>query len=369
MLDIINRGHADVCPLTGVILIMVVLGRLIATERQKMCGVVFGIVGFLVYGGYALQEFSPKDGEHLFSIALRSLIVFGLVVGLSWLVLPLVVGAATTIWRRMREASAAADEEYQRIQQQWEAEDRQRKEAEEWARSAPAREKAQEEAEAKAKEDAAIRKRKEDARAACIFLYEQQAHLVGPRLAKESFEEMLKQFLGDHQPVEEVERRAIQLQNLILGHAQQLDPATKKLPKAEIEEARAEVTRYYDSNKELLKDVYPPELFQSYLRLHMASNLEPEACWLACHKLIGRLQKLVERERESKKKQDERQRAQDQERNALTADIEECKMHIDQLRASGKQPDVVDHEIMELTAQLRHLEKQLQLLDERTKGT
>src|SRR5437660_3933188 len=120
MLDIINRGHADVCPLTGVILIMVVLGRLVASERQKMCGVVLGIVGFLVYGAYALQEFPPKSAEHLFAIALRSLIVFGLVVGLSWLILPLVVGGAIMIWRRMKETSAAADAEYQRVQQEWE---------------------------------------------------------------------------------------------------------------------------------------------------------------------------------------------------------------------------------------------------------
>ncbi len=365
MLDII-RG--DLCSLGGTILILVLLGRIFADQQQKKWGAVLALIAFLSYGVWACFTDRPRNAPDLFNTTVTALVVFGLALGLSWNVLPLAFGVMRPVVRTIKESSEASRHEWQRLQAEWEAEDHRRQAAEEWARGAPERERQKQLAEDQAEEQARAQKRREDAKAPCIFLYEQQGHLVGARLPRERFDDLMTRFLGDTQPPEEVERRAIQLQNLVLGHAQQLDPLARKLPKQEIEDARAGASQYYNANKELLKEVYPPELFESFKRLHMAANLEPETCWLACHKLIGRLQKLVAQEREAKRKADARNKELAQERRGLETEIEECKQRIAQLRASGKQADAIEHEIMEETAQIRHLEKQLRVLDEQRRA-
>jgi hypothetical protein len=64
MFDIINGG--DLCHLTGVIVILLLLGRLLADERQKAWGTVLAVLAFLVFA-----VLSPTDAEDLFAIALR----------------------------------------------------------------------------------------------------------------------------------------------------------------------------------------------------------------------------------------------------------------------------------------------------------
>src|SRR6266542_151871 len=108
MFDIINRG--DLWSLAGVVFILLFLGKFIADERQKAWGLAVAILAFLAFGSIAFQNAPPENAENLFAITLRSLVAFGLALGMSWLVLPLIAGLWRHFWQRFKAAFHAAQQ-------------------------------------------------------------------------------------------------------------------------------------------------------------------------------------------------------------------------------------------------------------------
>ena len=276
MLKIIDQG--DICPLFGVMLILFVPGWMVASDRQKKWGVVIGVIGFLAYGGYALDAFPPKNADAVFSIALRALTVFGLVWGLSLLILPLVYGVFVFLREKVRKARAVAEDARRKHEMEEETKRNAiaREEAERQA--VPEAERMKQEAMAARAEARKIRKRFDDARASLLLVYQQQGHRIAERLPREQFEELMKKFLDETKPPEEFEHRAIQLLNLILGFVSELTPEVPTGPNAEVIAARTETEKFYLDRPEI-HVTCPLPRFQAEIRVRIPDHATAEAAW------------------------------------------------------------------------------------------
>src|SRR5262245_7366154 len=88
VLDILDRG--DLCTPVLVILLLLWLGDHVADKGHRGCGRYLSILAFLVYGACAALGRPPRNGEDLLGITVRSLLAAGLVLGGSWVVLPVI---------------------------------------------------------------------------------------------------------------------------------------------------------------------------------------------------------------------------------------------------------------------------------------
>ena len=301
ILDIINRG--DLCPLVGVILILFILGRLIASDRQKMWGIVIGVIAFLGYGGYALSEFPPRSADDVLMVSLRALIVFGLVVPLSWLILALVVGLVSFLWDKIRASKDGSATKRSKLEDE-ENEMRRRAFQEEQDRQAAydLALKTQEEAAAKA-EAQKTQKRKDDARTGVVFVYEQQGQTIAQRLPRQRFDELMKQLMGDDtRPPEEIEQRAIQILNLIYGFVQELTPKPASGPNADVITARAEAERFYGERPEV-HAACPPRRFQAEIRVRIPDHATAEEAWKEARDMMKEILDLSMQEKQKNAQQ------------------------------------------------------------------
>lgn len=84
-MDIIDRG--DLLYLVGVTLILLIIGNAYAGPTQRRCG---GLCALLVFLGYLLSrvENVTSAGE-LYNTALRASIMFGMTLGVGWIVFTL----------------------------------------------------------------------------------------------------------------------------------------------------------------------------------------------------------------------------------------------------------------------------------------
>src|SRR5438445_778559 len=178
MLEILRTG--DVCSLVVGILILVWLGHWFANQRQKSTGGVLAVLTFLAYGMYAWEEAPPHDAGHLLNLIIRSLLACGYMLGLAWLVLPLVMGLWQLV-RLAREASSARVREWEKQEEAWRSAEllgvtAQEEEREKAAQGAEQAKKHQEEGakqqaaeEKRRAETEANARRRSDALAACDF--------------------------------------------------------------------------------------------------------------------------------------------------------------------------------------------------------
>lgn len=202
-------------------------------ERARAWGMRLGVGAFLAYGALLVWHERPNgSGECLF-VAIRSLIVSVLVVGLSWIMLPaagFVVhhgvirpwrgfwGACQCLWRpltrwRERRQEKQRKTDYDRKLREWRAEEE---------RNRPA-------VEAQERDKMKMQRLREDARARVELAYSLLAPEIGQRFPRELFTDFCKRYLGDDRHPEDVEHRAQELLELIQGHAGRVTrPSEKK---------------------------------------------------------------------------------------------------------------------------------------------
>ncbi len=155
------------------------------------------------------------EGTSPLHVAGRGLILSGLVLGVSWLVLPAARGvsrrtvdplvrAFRTAGERARERRAARREEVHRVEAR-------SRETEAWERAAPEREREQEEAAARRDEELRARKRRDDARFQCLLYHSRHAEALAAKVSRKTLDAFLARYLSDEVDPEIVEQRAAQL--------------------------------------------------------------------------------------------------------------------------------------------------------------
>jgi hypothetical protein len=81
---------------------------------------------------------------------------------------------------------------------------------------------------------------------------------------------------------------------------------------AKIDDARAEVLRFYDEHASLLADALPPALLRSRLQNRFPENVTPEQAWIAAHDEIAAMLPLIGQAREKQRAaQDEAKKAEE----------------------------------------------------------
>lgn len=200
-------------------------------SRVHAWGLRLAAAAFVAYGIHGYVSLKPDDANTLLSIAFRGLFAAGLVLGISWIVLPILAfvydNTLGLVMKKLRDffftiRRKAAERRSRR------EEDKRRRQAERvYAQQAPERERARLEAQAQAKRDAEDRRRRADARTDCELMYARLAPDLGDRFTKEMFDDFVKRHLDNDHPADYVEGRAQQLQALLQQHYEKVHPPPK----------------------------------------------------------------------------------------------------------------------------------------------
>ena len=232
VLDHLESG--DLCSAVLLAALLSFVGQKMVEARPslRLWGIRLAAVAFISYSFYRFLRAKSPDVNDLLAIAAHGLLVGGLTLGAAWIALAVLAvlydylaapfWASVGNWATTRRRNAA--ERKVRL----EKEARLRREQEEYARSAPERERARREADTKAKDEAVSQQRRHEARAACELLYCLHAPEIGPRFSRQMFDDFVARHLGDSHPPDEVERRARQLQDILRQHLEKVEPSPKR---------------------------------------------------------------------------------------------------------------------------------------------
>lgn len=229
LLDIINDG--DLCALPTFIVILLVVGGKVSTQTQQYLGGRLAVCGFVAYGVYGFLAFHPASAEALLGIGVRALLAAGLVLGLSWIILPLAAFVyAHTLgagWRRLRAWISSMQEEASQRRASRAQERRRQQEQQEFERQAPQRERAQREMQERQEAEVQAQRRRDMARANCELLFDLLGPEIGKRFTRKMLDAFLEKHLADKHPPEYVEHWAQQLQATLRQHADKVQAAPK----------------------------------------------------------------------------------------------------------------------------------------------
>lgn len=184
-------------------------------------------VTFVVYAGYALVM-NEVDVLHA---ALRAALVSGLVLGLAWLLLPVLLwlGQHTVgaLWHALgRGCRTVYRCHAERRRRRASLRDAQRAQAD-YTRRAPERERARQDAETRAQTEAVARQRREDVRARCELFFTLHEQDLAKCFAREHFQTYLERYLGEDRSPEYVEERGQRLLDILQQALEKVRPARK----------------------------------------------------------------------------------------------------------------------------------------------
>jgi hypothetical protein len=223
--------NGDLCGPLLLLAVLVGVGGKVVAESPACRRWGVRLAGIVLLASVASGLLSRQHDEPQL-LALRALFHAGLVLGASWILLPLIgffvhhtiVAPWRAVRRFGREVGIASAARKARL-----LEERQRKLADaDYLRRAPERERARLEAEALARSRAEAQRRREDARASCQILYALHGPDIVRRFGKETFEEFVRGHMGDDRSPEYVEQRAAQLRELIAQHLEKAGIAQKR---------------------------------------------------------------------------------------------------------------------------------------------
>lgn len=215
------------------------------------------VAGFLAYGGYALVTAEGLNAEQLPGIALRSLLAAGLAVIVAWIVQP--------VWEffvppgtKPATPPAPPAEEPAPVARPSAEKPRRR-----WFR----REREERPEEEKEPEEVSsihieTRRRRDRVRLKVELNYLLIAPQIGSRLPRTQFEEFVHRYLGDHLPPEEVEENGRQLQQLLLDHRNHAAEPEKPMLTLE------DVTRWFVEEQKRIDALDAPEKEHRLSSLH-----------------------------------------------------------------------------------------------------
>ena len=242
-LDIVNQG--DLCFVPLLVLVLLFVGSKISSETQQHLGSRLAIGGFMVYCVYGFLTFRPQKAEDLLWVAIRGLLAAGLVLGFSWLLLPVVaflyhhsIGALVDSVRDLRlrirqraQERRARREDARRLRTHAAEEERWRREAERRRPDEEARTRAQEEAQRRSEE---AQRRREAARDRVELFYRLYFADIGSRVKEEWFNTYVERNMGDNHPADYVEQRAERLLETLQQALERTNPVRHYQSLAEI---------------------------------------------------------------------------------------------------------------------------------------
>lgn len=299
----------DPCSLTLLALLLIFLGGKIVADKPHLYlwGLRLAVAGFVGFTAYQLLRYPFPQAEELLGFALRSLLAAGLVLGLAWILLPiisffyqLVIGqpaARLQRWAALAQDQAAAwqDQQYaqeQRLQQQAEA---------------------------------------------------QRAAVERDRQAEE-------QRRRDEQAKERQEEEKRQAEAALRANQQTV---------------RQHLRDFYQAHSKWLAEVYPPAMLEAFIAAEMHDGLELIQLWAVCQKKIAELYQLVIQLRDQDRQREERQAARNIRLKKIEAEIAQCRQKIQRLeQLPGEELDraAVEDEILGLEDRIRQLEEEKELL-------
>ncbi len=240
MTAILDLVQGDICSTLVLVLLLALVGGAMVGGKPALhqWGKRLAGAAFVAYGVYGSVVFRPADASEWTDVALRGLLAGGLVLGVSWIFLPVVAfGYRHTLGAllpRVRDWSAATRRRSaERRARRDEEQERQRAD-EEWVRAAPERERTRQETEARARAQAAEQNRRKDARASCEIFFALHAPEIGKRFSCEMFDDFVARHLGDDHAPEYVEQRAQQLLELLRQHLDKVGAPQKKMALADL---------------------------------------------------------------------------------------------------------------------------------------
>lgn len=234
-----RRFHFLFDPLDGgafVLLILLYLlgARLVQASPQfQKLGKQVAFGSFLLFVVIAADKWNPGTAWDWAAIVFRSLVFAGIVLGITWTLLPALGFAYMhtfgACFRSMKDFSETLSQRQSEARREYE---RRMREAQ-WERSRPQREReAQERAirlAAESQKRAAAEKRRNDVRAECDALYALAAPEIGSRFSKQDFMEFVSKHMADSAAPEVVEERGEQLKGIIRHHWERIEPPRQNL--------------------------------------------------------------------------------------------------------------------------------------------
>ncbi|MFN4257944.1 MAG: hypothetical protein ACK4RK_01500 [Gemmataceae bacterium] len=230
------------------------------------------VAAFLAYGGYALITAPDWQPEQVSDLAGRALVAAGLVMVAAWIVQPFTDSVRAWL-ARSSPAAPSQDDEAARRQR------RERRKLARWRRLArrqlPREPAADAEEEIISHLQIETRRRRDRVRMKVELQYALAAPEIGNRLTHGMFEAFINRYLGDHLSPDEVEENARLLESLLQSQNRQLAvfPECRNLE---------DLTRWYlDEQKRLQEMNLDPQLRQSrmqtlhHLYLERANQLLP----------------------------------------------------------------------------------------------
>ena len=213
--------ETDFCTLLLPTCVMVYVGQLCVknSPQAETWGKRIASFAFLLILGMELLEGGFSDPMTIAGTTFSALMFAGMVLGLSWTLLPLplylfqkTIGGGFdcfTQWQRKRKQQRDVKrEEKERLKQE-------RIKDEEWKRNAPERERQQQEREQIASNKANDQRRREEVRLRCQLLYDQHALELRESFPLQRLESYFSQYLSDQHSAEMVEQRGVLLQEMI----------------------------------------------------------------------------------------------------------------------------------------------------------
>ncbi|HUY33185.1 MAG TPA: hypothetical protein VMV69_10415 [Pirellulales bacterium] len=192
-----------------------------------------GYVTFLAYCIVALLHFSPSDAGEIAAIVIRALIFTGIVVGATWILMPIIQGlGAAGEKKRAARHRRELDQERRRHEEERQRLDKERRRGDDERKSLQLE--IQRDSDTRAQRQrmvAELEKRQRlAARAQCELLYNLYKPLIASRFDKAALDEFMKKYMGDDQTPETVEKHGQQLCELIENHRREVeapdDPTT-----------------------------------------------------------------------------------------------------------------------------------------------
>ena len=222
-------------PLTLIFVIWILahVGHRIVQEepRWHKWGLQLSALAFVAFGLYQVIHDPPSAADDLLPMLLQSLAFGGLVLGVSWILLP-VVGVLidrtiVVVVRRLRSSIAAETRRRQELRMQSQTHREREDAAREYARSAPERQRQLILAEVERQRAADEQNRRDKARADCLRLFLLLARDVKSRFTRKMFDEYASGYLSDNRPADDVEGHAEKLKLLMQQHYDKIEPPKK----------------------------------------------------------------------------------------------------------------------------------------------
>lgn len=192
--------------------------RLVQGEAKlEKAGKRIALGAFFLFVWMLTAEFKPTSAEEWAIILIKSLILSGIVLGTAWTILP----ASAFLYAHTIGAMFQAFDDWKqtarRKSEERKTERERRRQAAEWERDRPQRER-------ETANRVNAQKRRDDAKAACDALYALAAPEIGTRFSKQDYAEFVSKYMTDAFPPEVVEQRADQLKAIIRQHQERVEP-------------------------------------------------------------------------------------------------------------------------------------------------